>query len=86
MAYTQKFITEVATSRGWQLSEHAERTGYLGAVDEWHRDGNAVQVFYGARGAVRTGFVREGSRDWFRINGQDKAEKIVRYLKTGYLS
>lgn len=86
MAYTQKFITEVATSRGWELVEHAERTGYLGALDEWHRDGNAVQVFYGAGTGVRKGWAREGNRDWYEINGQNKAEKIVRYLKTGYLS
>jgi hypothetical protein len=55
-------------------------------VDEWHRDGKVVRVFYGGRGAVRTGWVREGNRDWFRINGQGKREKIVRYLKTEHLS
>ena len=79
-------ITEVAVSRGWQLVEHAERTGHLGAVDEWHRDAKVTRVFYGGRGAVRTGWVREGNRDWFRINGQDKREKIERYLKTEHLS
>jgi hypothetical protein len=79
-------LTTTAINSGWQRVEHAERTGYLGAVDEWHRDGAVTRVFYTARGAVRTGWIREGHRDWIRINGQGKVEKIVRYLKTGYLS
>jgi hypothetical protein len=77
-------ITQIALSRGWQLIEHAERTGSLGAVDEWHRENNVVRVFFGARGAVRTGWIREGNRDWWRINGQDKCAKVKSYLKTGY--
>ncbi len=80
-----KDVTEIALSRGWERGEQAERTGYLGAVDEWRRENVVVRVFYTRRGAVRTGWVREGNRDWIRIEGQNKVEKIVRYLKTGLL-
>ncbi len=79
-------INEVALSRGWELAERSERTGSLGALDEWHRDGKFVRAFFGGRGGIRTGWVREGNRDWFRINGQQKCEKIIRYLKTKILS
>jgi hypothetical protein len=75
-------VTEAGLSRGWQRGEQAGRAGHLGAVDEWHRENAAVRVFYTRRGAVRTGWLREGNRDWIRIDGQDKAEEIVRYLKT----
>ncbi|ORA17077.1 hypothetical protein [Mycobacterium asiaticum] len=81
-----ELLTSIALSRGWQAVEQSERTGYLGAVDEWQRDGVAVRVFYTSRGGVRTGWIREGNRDWTRVNGQDKLAKIERYLKTGYLS
>ncbi|WP_423489006.1 hypothetical protein [Mycobacteroides sp. PCS013] len=82
----QANISEVAESRSWRLAERSERTGTLGALDQWDKDGNSVRVFYSARGAVRTGWVREGNQDFVRINGQHKEEKIIRYLKTGFLS
>ncbi len=78
-------IFEVAESRGWARTESSERSGTLGALDEYRRDGNAVRVFFGARGGIRTAWVHEGNRDPFRIAGQGKCQRVIRYLKTGFL-
>lgn len=79
-------LAQVAASRGWERVESSDRTGSLGALDEWHRDGKFVRAFFGPRGGIRTAWIREGNRDWFRIEGQQKREKVIRYLKTEILS
>jgi hypothetical protein len=42
-------VTAAALSRGWQRGEQAERTGHLGAVDEWHH--SEVGLKWGGRGS-----------------------------------